>query len=187
MFLGQKTSRFFLEIYLFLLLYYFLYSNPINIDLKLFYQIQYIQLFVFSIILFYSLFNLTIGNINLKNRETVLNHNANGYKLATWVNTLIPDSSKLLLEHRSVILFKQHIYSADWSYYLNNNESLFYDSIIKKIQLNYILILNDTPQNSLLYKYCSKLKYGPYEDTTLNRNPFRPKTFKKAWIYEAVK
>mgnify|MGYP000197174373 CR=1 FL=1 len=118
--------------------------------LKLFYQIQYIQLFVFSIILFYSLFNLTIGNINLKNRETVLNHNANGYKLATWVNTLIPDSSKLLLEHRSVILFKQHIYSADWSYYLNNNESLFYDSIIKKIQLNYILILNDSTIRTIL-------------------------------------
>ena len=100
---------------------------------------------------------------------------------------MIPDSSKLLLEHRSVTLFKQHIYSADWSYYINNNELSFYDSIIKKNHFNYILILNDTPQNSLLYKYCSKLKYGPFEDTTLNRNPFRAKIIKKGWIYEAVK
>ena len=186
-FLGQKTSRFFLEIYLFLLLYYFLYCNPININLKFFYYFQFIQLIFFSIILFYCLFNLTIGNINLKNRENTLNNNANGYKLATWVNSLIPDSSKLLLEHRSVTLFKQHIFSADWSYYSNINESSFYDSIIKKNRLNYILILNDTPQNSLLYKYCSKLKYGPFEDTSLNRNPFRAKTIRKAWIYEALK
>lgn len=187
MFLGQKTSRFFLEIYLFLLLYYFHYGNPININLKFFYYFQFIQLIIFSIILFYCFFNLTIGNINLKNRESVLNKNANGYKLATWVNSLLPASSKLLLEHRSVTLFKQKIYSTDWSYYVNNTESSFYDSIIKKNQLNYILILNDTPQNSRLYKYCSKLKYGPFKDTSLNRNPFRAKIIKKAWIYEAIK
>jgi hypothetical protein len=107
--------------------------------------------------------------------------------LATWVNSLIPDSSKLLVEHRSVTLFKQKTYSTDWSYYVNKNESTFYDSIIKKNQLNYILILNDTPQNSVLYKYCSKLKYGPFNDTSLNRNPFKAKKIKKAWIYEAVK
>lgn len=185
--IGQRSSRFFLEIYLFFLFYCFYYGNFTNSNLDFLFTIQKIQLFLFLIILLYSFFKLVIGSFNLNYRELVLENNADGYNLSKWVNKKLPDTSYVLLDHRSVSLFKQHIISADWSHYISVNEAPFYDSIIRKSKIDYVIILSDTPQNSNLYKYCNKLILGPHQFTSLNRNPFRKKIKFKAWIYEASK
>jgi hypothetical protein len=185
--LGQRSSRFYLEIFLFLLIYIYHFGHFDKVNFSTFYVFQKVQLFIFTIVLIYSFFNLTMGSFSMKQRDTVLNNNADGYNLAKWVNTHLPDSVNLLLDHRSVTLFNQNIISADWSHYVKYQDLPFYDSIIKKMNLNYVVIINDTPKNSILYRYCNKLKYGPYNFATLNRNPFRVKKQNTAWIYESIK
>ncbi len=184
--LGQATSRFFFEYYILILIY--LNYNLININTTFFYNIRYYLIansIIIIIILTYSVFTLSIGAVNINLREKVLMTKANGYDLSKWVRAEIPNSNKILLEHRSLAFFSNNTFSTDWINYLNNNtinDSIITNSL-KKRRIDFIVIVNDTPSKSNLYKFCKELKSGPFIGKISTRNPFNSGIPFKAWIY----
>jgi hypothetical protein len=185
--IGQRTARFFLEpyIWLYLFIYYKIKDKEFKKIKILRITNQLLSTFTISILL-YAIFNLTIGIFSIELREKVLEKNANGYTLSKWVNSKLPTGSKVLLEHRSLSLFNQNIYSADWADFVNfdKSEEELYISYLKNIKIDYIVIVNDNnPQDSKLYKYCDKLAFGPYSFKVATRNPFNAGHLCHSWIY----
>ena len=76
----------------------------------------------------------------------------------------MPDSAKILVEHRSVSLFNQNVYSSDWINYVDKNkgEDQFYLDYLKKEKVKYVLFIGDSQNDSKLFNYCDSLVYGPF-------------------------
>jgi hypothetical protein len=184
-FLGQAASRFYFEYYIFALI--FLNFNLIKINNIFFDNIKYyliVNSIVIITILIYSVSTLSIGALNVNFREKVLLSKANGYDLSKWVNTQIPSNKNILLEHRSLSFFSNNTFSTDWINYINNNinDSIVTNSLIKR-KIDYVVIVNDSPTKSNLYRFCKGLKSGPFIGKKSTRNPFNSGVPFKAWIY----
>ena len=136
-------------------------------------------------ILFYGSYSITAGIFSKHNRDKVLSLKANGYTLAKWVNLKLPDSAKILVEHRSVSLFNQNVYSSDWINYVDKNkgEDQFYLDYLKKEKVKYVLIIGDSQKDSKLFNYCDSLVYGPFYGQIATRNPLNSGKNFKAWIF----
>lgn len=130
---GQRTSRFYFEALLWLMLVISLYSKLFQDSLVIRSSIHLLALGQL-IILAYGIITLTSGIISLTKRDEVMSMKANGYSLSKWVNSKLDDSSKILIDHRATALFKQDVYSADWSYFVDKGkgEDLFYLEYLKK-------------------------------------------------------
>ena len=183
---GQATSRFYFEYYIFLLI--FLNFNLIEINIIFFDKIKYYLIansLIIIIILIYSVSSLSIGAINVNFREQVLMTKANGYDLSKWVKSEIPSYKNILLEHRSLSFFSNKTYSSDWINYIENgriNDSIITNTLRRR-KVDFIVIINDTPSNSPLFKFCTKFKSGPFIGKVATRNPFNAGMPYKAWIY----
>ena len=181
---GQRTSRFYIEpfVWSLLLINSFSYSYFNNIILK--FGIYIVSVLQICILLFSS-YSISSGVLTKQKRESVLSSKANGYTLANWVNLKLPESSKILIEHRSLSLFNQKVYSSDWINYVNKNkgEDQFYLDYLKKEEVKYVLIIGDSQKDSKLFSYCDSLVYGPFYGQIATRNPFNSGKNFKAWIF----
>ena len=182
--LGQRTSRFYFESLVWLLLLINLYSkrkfNSIYLKYSV-YSVTFLQL----AILLYSSYSLTSGVISKSQREKVLISKANGYTLAKWANLKLPDTARILIDHRSLALFNQKVYSSDWVNYIENktNQDKFYTDYLKKENVKYVLIIGDKQEDSKLFSYCDSLVFGPFIGQVATRNPFNSGKKYNAWIY----
>ena len=182
--LGQRTSRFYFESLVWLLLLINLYSkrkfNSIYLKYSV-YSVTFLQL----AILLYSSYSLTSGVISKSQREKVLISKANGYTLAKWANLKLPDTARILIDHRSLALFNQKVYSYDWVNYIENktNQDKFYTDYLKKENVKYVLIIGDKQEDSKLFSYCDSLVFGPFIGQVATRNPFNSGKKYNAWIY----
>jgi hypothetical protein len=137
------------------------------------------------LILIYSVSTLSIGVISVNFREKVLMNKANGYDLSKWVKSEIPDNKNILLEHRSLSFFSNNTFSSDWINYIENgriNDSIITNPLRRR-KVDFVVIVNDTPSNSPLFKFCTKFKSGPFIGKIATRNPFNSGIPYKAWIY----
>ena len=182
--LGQRTSRFYIEPFVWTLLLINSFSIIYFNNWLLKFVIYLVSIFQISI-LFYGSYSITAGIFSKQNRDKVLSLKANGYTLAKWVNLKLPDSAKILVEHRSVSLFNQKVYSSDWINYVDKNkgEDQFYLDYLKKEKVKYVLIIGDSQKDSKLYNYCDSLVYGPFYGQIATRNPFNSGKNFKAWIF----
>lgn len=185
--IGQNTSRFFFEPFVWLIIYSFYEIK--QLDFRKFKLISIITYGLYSItliILCYAVLNLSIGVLNINLREKVLSKNANGYILSKWVNSKLPSNAKICSDIRATVFFNAEVYPTDWCNFVNyeKKEDQFYINYLQKKGINYIvLVSNDNPKESDMFKYCDKLLFGPYNFKKATRNPFNlGKTF-KAWIY----
>jgi hypothetical protein len=182
--LGQRTSRFYFEPLIWLLLLINLYS-------KRHFNSKYLKYTVFAVtamqlsILLFSSYSLTSGVISKSQREKVLTSKANGYTLAKWVNFKLPDTARILIDHRSLAFFNQKVYSSDWVNYIENNsgQDKFYTDYLKKEKVKYLLIIGDKQKDSKLFSYCDSLVYGPFIGQVATRNPLNSGKKYSAWIY----
>lgn len=185
--IGQNTARFFFEPFIWLILYAFYEVRFLNFkNFKFIKYIGYTLGIGSIIILSFAAFNLSIGIINVSLREKVLVKNANGYTLSKWVNNKLPLSSKIIVDHNVKCFFKAEVYSSDWCNYvnLNKNEEAFYVNYLKNKNIEYIVLVEENkPQDSKLFKYCNKLIFGPFKFKKATRNPFNSGKQLTAWIY----
>jgi hypothetical protein len=182
-FLGQNTSRFFLEPFCWFLIFISININDIKFN-KYIYALNIFNYLMLSLILIYTTVSISIGSININLREKVLLRSSNGYDLSKWTNKLLSSNTNLLLDHRSSFYFKQNIYSADWIKFSNNNNVII-DNYYASKNINYVLIVNNDPKKSKLYKYCKNLAFGPYPVRSAFRNPFSKNVYTNAWIYHS--
>ncbi len=182
--LGQRTSRFYFEPLIWGILLLNLYSKKYFISRYLKYSVFTVALLQLTILAFSS-YSISSGLISISQREKVLNSKANGYTLAKWVNLKLPDTARILIDHRSLALFNQKVYSSDWINYIENktNQDKFYTEYLKKDEVKYVLIIGDKQEDSKLFSYCDSLVYGPFIGQVATRNPLNSGKKYNAWIY----
>ncbi len=191
---GQKTPRFYIEIYFLSVLFFCIILEKIkkNYAFKVFNFLILLQsIFVLSMLL--------VGNISLApgilsenlNKKTLSKY-ANGYNLYNWTNSVLPKNSILLTNHRSTFFSENKIIFFEMAYHsenLNNSEKIYLINEIKKERPKYILF-HGYKKNYKFYSYnffnCTnglfkkKLKVG-FNET---RNIFNTnKLYYDAYIY----
>tara|TARA_A100000164_G_scaffold382049_1_gene437733 strand:- start:5777 stop:7630 length:1854 start_codon:yes stop_codon:yes gene_type:complete len=142
--LGQKTPRFYLEIYFLSVLFFCIILEKIKktYTFKIFNFLILIQsIFVLSI--------LIVGNISLApgilsenlNKKTLSKY-ANGYNLYNWTNSVLPKNSIFLTNHRSTFFSKNKTIFFEMAFHsknLSNTEKIYLIDEIKKEKPKYIL------------------------------------------------
>jgi hypothetical protein len=181
--LGQNTARFYLEPYLWTILFlnHFLQEDLSNNSLiKMTLNASYVLIVM---ILIFGISTLLKGSFSIRNRDIVLMKNADGYALSKWVNKVIPKDKSIILEHSSISFFNQNVYSSDWVGSSKKNED-FYLNYLN--QVDYIVVVDtENPSKSNLFKYCGDLVSGPFKFKRATRNPFNSGKEYKAWIFKA--
>ncbi len=181
--LGQNTARFYLEPYLWTILFlnHFLLEDLSSSDIiKTSLKASYVLTIM---ILLFGITTLLKGSFSVAYRDNVLMKNADGYALSKWVNKIIPNEKSIILEHSSISFFNQNVYSSDWVDSSKNNED-FYLNYLNNI--DYIVVVDqESPNKSSLFKYCGDLVSGPFKFKRATRNPFNSGKEYKAWIFKA--
>lgn len=179
---GQKSPRFYLEIYLLSILLFVFVINKLhnNIFFRLLKNILYFQSFYVLIILVYGTFVLFLGSLTKELNHKVLSKYSYGYNLYYWTNTVLPEDSIILTNHRGYFYSKSEVIYADFTFdvpYSNSYARLFLLEEIKKKEPKYILFYNfENNFNYLSYDFkdCVNELYIKSEDVGFHesRNPF---------------
>jgi hypothetical protein len=180
---GQKSPRFYLEIYLFCILIFIIIFKNIyqNIFLKYLKFLIYVQsLFVFFI-LTYGVFALFPGSLTEKLMNKTLSKNANGYNLYDWVNKSLPENSIIITNNKALYFSLSKTIYLDFVHYINfdeNSKKNYWLLKLKQQKPEFILFYgkenNFTYYNSYNFRECvqglfiSQNDVGFYE----SRNPF---------------
>jgi hypothetical protein len=192
--LGQKTARFFLEIYFFIILLMVSVLNKIykTTAFKLLKFGILLQSFLVFVIILFSVFVMIPGLFSKNLNHIVLSKYANGYNLYNWVNKVLPEKSTFITFHRSTYFSDGDAIFFDMAGHLNyldlNTKNFFLEKI-KQRKPKYILFygyeMNFSYNKMNFYKctnglYAKKIGVG-FEET---RNPFNSKMNRyDAYIY----
>lgn len=156
-FLGQRTSRFYLEIYLFIILvspHFFEQINNKKFILFFCYGI-YVQSLIVILSLIWAVFNMFPGNLSSYQKDKVLSNFADGYELIKWVNSVVPENSTIIIGHRSTFFLNgKYIIPAPLGY-------MKYDSVHKNYYLEKINKKN--PEFILFYGSVLMFNYGEFD------------------------
>lgn len=185
---GQNNPRWFLEVFVWLILIANSYGLRNSFSYKLFSIGAYIQSFGVVIILLYGIFTLSIGSLSQNLRERVLINSANGYELFKWSNSKLGENDILISTHRSFSLSNVKTIPGDIFYYININDkkSKIHFDEIKRLEPTHILFYDDKKNFKKLEKCLGKLMYFKKNVGKFTaRNPFnRTQKYYDGYIYE---
>jgi len=194
-FFGQKTSRFYLEIYLFIILLCITIFHAIKKDY--FFKILKILIYLQSIFVFfllsYSFLILFPGSISKKLNIKVLSSYANGYNLYDWANSTLPLNSKIITNHRSTYFSNNVVFFLDFIYFIDFNNTYqkkYWLLKLKEQKPNFILFHgknNNFSYSVYNFKNCTEELYAVKKDVGFHetRNPFnKNKETYNAYIYK---
>ena len=145
MIFGQKSPRFFIEIYiLIILLLPYVYKkfnkNFIFIGLK---YLIFFQSFIVALSLAWGVFTIFPANFNNNFANKVFIKYVDGFSLYYWVNSVLPKNESIIVDHRSTFLLDTTNYMNTSALtnieYDNKEDRLLYLTDIKKFQPEYIL------------------------------------------------
>lgn len=194
---GQKSPRFFLEIYLFFILIFIIVYKKIfkNIFFRYFQLLIYLQSLYVFLILVYAALSLFPGSLSQKLMEKTLSKNASGYDLYSWVNKSLPVNSSIIVgDFKGIYTSLKKTFYVDFTTYIDFDEKEkkdFWLLKLKEKKPDYILFVgkenNFTYSKQYNFKDCvnnlfaSQINVGFYA----TRNPFnRDLQSYNAYIYE---
>ncbi len=138
---GQKAPRFYIEIYfLIILLLTFVIEN--------FYKGRFFKILYFCIIIqsvfvlgitSFGVYNLLPGTFSEKLHKKVLIKYASGYNLYNWANTVLPNDSVTLIDHRSFYFAEKEMIYFGMAGFLNSSTIDYHLQKIKEKNPNYII------------------------------------------------
>ena len=185
---GQNNPRWFLEVFVWLILLTHYYGLKNDFSYKLFLIGANIQSLGVVLILLYGIFTLSIGSLSQSLREKVLINSANGYELFKWSNSKLNEKDILISTHRSFSLSNIKTIPGDIFYYINirDKRSQIHFNEIKKIKPTHILFYNDKKNYNKLEKCLGKLlHYKKNVGKFTARNPFnKTQKYYDGYIYE---
>ncbi len=192
---GQKASRFYIEIYFFVLLILTLVINEFqNKNIFKFLNISIILQSIFTMaLLLYGVFTLLPGSFSNQLYKDILSKNASGYNLYNWANTVLPRQSSTLIKHRSYYFAERdmiYVGMTGFFKYSSPKEKIFFLNQIKKKKPNYILFYgNEEHYNYDQFDFinCTKGLFKKKDKVGYNetRNPFySSKQYYNAYIYK---
>lgn len=183
LFVGQKSPRFFFEIYIVIVLFFSRILQKIQNGayFKLFRASIIIQSFAVILSLIWGVMTIFPANFNARLNGIVLGKYADGYSLYNWVNGVLPNEASIIVNHRSTYFLQTNNYllvSALTSIEYDNNEARdFYLKDIQKYKPNFILFTGRVDKRNygdfnfedcLIDQFSSALKVG----NQVARNPF---------------
>lgn len=173
LFLGQRTSRFFIEPYMWAVMVIFTaQSVPAFIKkILLLCKIQFIllvPLFVLTGLM------LPRGIISDKHRDKVMKKYSSGYAETLWIDTLLPENAVVLTNIRSRSLLPRKYYPLEYIYSIS--DSIRQDDMIyNKYKVNYLVSIKKFP------KFITKRYAGDIVArktfVSATRNPFNKKEY----------
>lgn len=191
---GQKSPRFFYEIFLWAILLMVIVNFEVNnFLLKNLSRIQFVLIFI---ALSYSFSSLTIGVMSSASRDSVLTKNAEGYSLFKWANSVLPKNVNIISYHRSIYYSENNTMAVDMIYYVpdikrarekGNFSDVVYWSEFKSKAPKYLLVYgNNGGDIKGLEKCIGKLLYKKEGVASLaTRNPVnRASNRYDGYIYE---
>jgi hypothetical protein len=174
---GQASTRFYLEPYIWtLLLFSVAYSNLPNFRII---RLMKIVLFIQSTLVIGVLCLFIFGvmrSFTLEGREAFLRKNVDGYTLYKWVNTRVPYGEAILLDHRSSALYlkERNVISADsltHSKHDIQNLTILQKALLK-YNVKYLVTRIDSPNFEVLSRCSNDVYAGPEILTSASKNPF---------------
>ena len=191
---GQKSSRFFIEIYLIMILILTLIFKDLN-NQKIFSVLKKgiaIQSIFTIFILAYGVFNLLPGSLSDKLNKKILSQYASGYNLYTWANAVLPQNSITLIHHRSYYFAEKKIIYIGMVGFLKNESKAEKKNFLNKIKEqkpNYILFYGDNKEfnySEFNFKDCTKGLFKQKHNVGFHetRNPLNSnKKYYNGYIY----
>ena len=173
-------------------IYSYIYKNKLFKILK---PLIFFQSFIVALSLIWGVVLFFPASLNSNLSHKIMSKYADGYLLYNWVNTVLPEKAKIIVDHRSTFFLDTTNYmntSALTSInYDNFNERQFYLKDIKRNQPEYILFRGSTKklsygefdfENCLVKLFAKSEKVG----VTVARNPFniRSDQYYDAYIYK---
>ncbi len=154
---GQKTPRFYLEIYFLIII-----SLPFiikKIRSLLTFKILKICIIFQSIfvtcILIVGVFNLLPGTFSAKSNEKVLSKYADGYDLYMWMNRVLPEDSITLVNHRSFYFAEKEVIYFGMAGALRKSDQKTYKYFLEKV-------MEKKPNYILFYGYKENFNFNRY-------------------------
>jgi hypothetical protein len=185
--LGQRSSRFFLEQYYWILMAVSISPAIIKSDAPLSW-LKWpvaIQALVVIVLWLFGAITLAPSTISQGMRDKIMDRSADGYTVMKWVDGVLPINAVLLSNHRSKALAPRDVVSMDWSKYVRSDttEAMPYLLRIKKRKVTHVLIIGNLADAKL--KGCfGNLVAGPSYARKAVRNPVNRGEQYPAWIYE---
>ena len=179
---GQKSPRFYLEIYLFSVLLFIsiFYSAVKSKFYKIFRSIIYIQSIFTLILLVYGVAIFFPGSLAESLNKKILSKYANGYDLYNWTNQVLPAGSKIITNHRSAYFSLNNTLFLDFIFHINfddTNKKDYWLFKLKEQKPDFILFYgteNNYNYSSFNFKNCLNLLYASKNNVGFHatRNPF---------------
>jgi hypothetical protein len=188
-FFGQASSRFYFELYVWMIL--LLASNQsLKIPIK-FKSIFYIQFLVSICAIWYGVFTMSYGFVNLDLRDRVMTNTADGYSLFSWSNKIFENKNdRIIAMHRSTSLGKGNVLASAFQNFLHIPKDQVRSYHIKNYLTDfsgstYLLTRGDEKNvgifsNCIDYLYLKKKNVGKHT----GRNPFYKSGYYDGFIFK---
>jgi hypothetical protein len=188
---GQKTPRFYLEIYFLLILVFSFVVK--DIARKILFKILKFgiitqTMLVISICLF-GVVTLLPGIFSDNLHKKTLSKYASGYNLYNWLNSVLPEDSTALISHRAYYFAEKNIIYFGMSSYLNKTNIDYHLKKIKEKEPQFIIFYGNHKNNfnydRLNFKDCTKGLFKKKDNVGYHetRNPFNTGNYYNAYIY----
>ena len=179
---SQSRSRFYFEIFIWVLVYL-----SFNLKKENIYNINFLkiisipQFLTFNILLIYGISTISIGSINENLREKVLIQKAYGYNIFKWLNSNVPKNAVIISTHRSISLADFDVISGDFIELMDskNERDIELIKLLKDKKPTHIFFLtSDNIQtkkiNNINFENCvgKLIKKTEKIKTSVTRNPF---------------
>lgn len=174
--MGQVTSRFYLEPYLWLLMA--LLIAPANVageraQRRIGWLVvgQGVAMLVFA---WYGAVTLMPGALTATWRSAVMNRSANGYTIMQWAASVLPPDAVLLSGHRSMALAPREAVSMDWANFVraDSPDARVYLERIKDRHVTHMLIIGDRANAGALTGCLGAMVDASGRGHLATRNPF---------------
>jgi hypothetical protein len=176
-FFGQPSSRFFFEIYIWMILI-LAYLNQIKINKKI-KIVCYVQFIVSLFAIWYGVFTMSYGFLTKDLKDYVMTNTANGYSLFKWSNSVLKnETDRVVSIHRSVQMSRPETIATNFANWVRRDKGKIMPYHIKNLLSDhdgstYLLSYGNKPdlsifENCIDYLYLKKNNVGRH----VGRNPF---------------
>lgn len=167
--LGQKTGRFFMEPYLWVL--------PIFLsELQERKWFRYLviggqlQFFLLLPMLGYAAIEFGRGSLSDKQRINVLTRHSSGYAESKWIDSLLPSDAVIATTIRSRALLPHPYFPKEYFYLMGMNQKMFDSLLLQTYKVNYLVIPDGMANTKFKGYHIKKIATRSFPYAT--RNPF---------------
>lgn len=183
-FLGQKTSRFYLEPLIWLLIALLAWAPSRKIHLPTWLKIlMHGQALASAMIIITGIATLSIGALSNHLRQDVMMRHAFGYQAMHWVDQVAPVEARVISSIRSIGLLPRHPISYDWDFYVKGDaDRAVYKALVARQCPGYFLVETEVGQEPSLPGETVYVAAGPVTIHAATRNPFNSGSKSQAWL-----